>query len=579
VDIRETIKTLLGLKKLPEGEGLQGFTDEQLADAASKAREVFATAKTDKDVETATSAHSVVMAVTAEVGSRAEAAAKVESDLAALEAELPVEVSDPEPDPEPAPDPEPEPEEEPAPAEPEVTPAPEPVAIAAAPDPEPEPAPEAPKEKPKPVVPKPSAPPATKSLVRLTAAADASTDYSAGMPLPFNEVGQLFKDKAEHMRGGKPGDRGHILRAEVTYPTELSLDHNTPGDVNMEKINPIVAAAQEETARVLRRIRDSRDPEEITELAAAGGVCAPPTPRYEICQQGDDNRPLRDSLVRFGATRGGILTMSPPSLSDVDGAVSVITEAEDATGYVYPVDCIRVDCGSPTTTTVQKIPLCMEVGNFMNLAYPELFRAWWGYGQVAHARVAEVELWDGMCELSDSRTANAVGLGATRNTLTEIERYAAQLRYQFRIDPGTPLRLWYPDWLKSVLRADLTNQAPGDGTLAVSDAQLTRYFAASNIALTSVLDGQDPGSGDDPFPTTVNVILALEGTFLFLDMGRLDFGTEIRDFTQIRNNDVGAFMETFENVAAVCNGPQCIELPICATGTAAAADGSVVCAS
>lgn len=602
MELREIIKKVLGLKKDPEGEGLAGFSDEQLVNAFGKLRDAFTEARTNEDTEAMTSALEALNGIKAAQDTRATEAADRSKTVSELDDQFSKITATDEPVKEEEEEEKPaEPANEPAPkpVEPETTPAPvvvapvttpvatspEIVQVAASVDPEviaaavkaaiesTRPAP----EPTKPAVPAPSRLPdnTDRPLVQLTAAADASQSYSAGMPIPFEEVGPAFKDKAEHFHGEK-GDRAFIARATITYPEDLMLRAGTDADQNMARINEMLASVQSETAGVLKRIRDSRDPDEITELAAAGGICAPPTPRYEICQQGSDVRPLRDSLLRFGATRGGILTMSPPKLADVDGAVSVYTAAQDETGYDYPKDCIRVECGTPRTTSVKAIPLCMEVGNFMNLYYPEMFRAWWGYGQIAHARTAETELWDGMVALSTARTAIDHGFGASRNTLNELDRYGTQLRYEYRINEETPLRLWAPFWSKALLRADLTNQHPGDGTMSVSDAQLVRWLADRNMAVTFVLDAQAPGDGDDPLPGSFVGILALEGTFLHLDGGSLDFGTEIRDFDQIRNNDAGAFMETFENVEAICNGPQAITFKTCPTGASSEAIASAI---
>jgi hypothetical protein len=128
-----------------------------------------------------------------------------------------------------------------------------------------------------------------------------------------------------------------------------------------------------------------------------------------------------------------------------------------------------------------------------------------------------------------------------------------------------------------MMQVDFLRQQPGDNAVDTARAAISRYFANFGVATTYVLDGQASSSAGytqadnaalNPWPETVDIIYTVDGTFIHLDMGTLDFGTEIRDFTQIRQNDSGAFFETFENVARV--GPQAGRLRLtglCSNGT------------
>lgn len=600
MDIREKLKLLLGLKKLPEfstdKRPLQGFTDEQLEEADQKSKAVFTAAKEDKDIDTAEEAFAISQAIKEEVELRTQERKDLDERFAALEEQLDPEAVVVETDPADAVDPpaDPDPVDPPAdpavgtdpPADPAVETPPPAVAADATPDTE---GADALRAKllaaaAKPIVPRSSGLPSEATPVRIVASAGGA-EVAPGMTMTMEEMGKAFVAKADAISGSKSKSKDRVAKIHLNdLPDDVTFDRRAPAEESHARIMELVSAAQEETSARLRQIVGAgRDGEQVLELTAAGGFCRPFPVRYDICTQGDDDRPLRDSLISLNLPRGGTQFITPPTLSVVDGSVNVYTEAQDTTGYDYPKGCIRVECPESDEAVVQAITLCMEVGNFQRLAWPEVFQTWWTYGKIQHARTAEVELWDRMVSLSTARTANGAsgtGFGAFRNTITELERYSKQLRYEYRIAPAAPLRLWIPDWAIAQLRADLTNQQPGDSTLGVSDAALYQYLASLNIAVSTVMDGQDPGNGDDPLPTSVVGILALEGTFIFGEMGELDFGTEIRDWTQIRQNDSGAFMETFETVFAVCNGPQAITLPICPSGTSSAAvEDVVVCAS
>lgn len=599
-EILEHLKTLLGLKELPDGKELSGFSEEQLADAVTKAKEAFDSAKESSDLAGATLARDVIKAVKAEMSQREEAAAAVEKELADLEAEIAAETEtqdeeseetdeadDTDADEEEVEQVEVETEESPAAEEtteveveaPAEEPEKEPATVAASLSTAP--------AKPKRPAPKSSGKPAkAKPLLTITASADVA-NFSVGQRMGVADLGEAFFRRADALiAGGKVTPKSALASMQLEIPQERKLDPSWSPERNTEIINEVVLQAQADLAKTLKRMRTTKDADELDELTAAGGLCAPIEPRYDVMQIGDDVRPLRDSLPKFFARRGGVRYVTGatiPLMEDLDGSVNIYTEADDTSGDRYPKGCIRIDCPEWEEVLVKAITFCVITGTWQQMTFPEYWRAFWRQGQVLFARTAETELWDDMWALTKKVSAGE-GLGATSDVLTQVSRAAQQLKWRYRINPNTPLRMWAPDWLKDILKVDLARRAPGDGldnTLGATDAQLARWFAARNIAITYVLDAQSPGgtSGDvqaegalNPWPSTVNVILAPEGTFLGLDMGRLDFGTEIRDFDMIRQNDVAGFYETWEAVAQL--GPESLGLTlnICPDGTTAGVD-------
>lgn len=603
------IAELLGLKKVPES-----FTIEQLNQAEAAARENFASAKADNDFDGASAAAEEIKSIATQRDEAVTAAQTAAEKFAALEAELPEPVASDQPDDAEADDDKADEAEEPAgtpdPVEPEVVVAePEKVAVAASvPDPVPSPSPTpeiinpvlaatpAPAPEPeatpapaprRPVQPPSSPAPAPRqdTTVTLTAAGDVK-DHSAGQNMKPEALGPAFVAAAESMLKGKSLGRKTIATLGWSYPEDRTLRHRDSIEANTAKINEVVAAAQEQTSKTLKAIMaaDPRDTAQLDELTAEGGLCAPVNVRYEIFTVGTTDRPLRDSYTRFGATRGGIRFNAPPTLRSIrtstPNGVMVITEEDDTTGSRYPKDCLVVDCGADTEVTVQAIPLCVQTGTWDKLFFPENFQATWGLARVLHSRIAEETLWTRMETLSTAVTGGE-GLGAVPDALSALDRALAQYRWRHRISPQTPLRIRTQAWVQDLFRADLARRAPGDSTLAVSNGEIARYFAARNAAVSYALDANTPGgvNGDfqaagglNPWPDSVEFNISIDGTFLFLDGPSLDFGTEIRDMDMIRNNDVGAFMETFENLAFV--GPEAVHLSldICPDGTTAGPD-------
>lgn len=586
MDIRKIIQNLLGIedKDMPEGENLEGFSDEQIEQARSLSSDAFTAAKEARDLGAAREATQTVEALATEQTVRADAA-NFDTEIAELEGRVSA-TNDPDPEGDPTPDPEPDPEPEPV-VEPEVTPEPvtvvEPPKVEAVKPVAAQPAAEAPKEKvaaasvtpiavkAPPVVPAPSAAPATspKAKVTILAAGDVK-GHSAGTEMQPSDLAEPWVAKMEAATTGRIKDRLNVGSLTVEYPSDRFLSDRDTADINMEKVAAVQALAQEQARQHIAELlsTSSGDYGKLSVLTAEGGLCAPVNVRYDIFGVGTDKRPLRDGLSRFGATRGGIQFNEPPVLTSVAGSSAVFTEAQDAAGTDYPKDCIRVDCGELITVKISAVTLCMEVGNFQRLTYPENFAEWWRLGKVAHARLAEETLWAGIVALGAGShgtltSASMTGVGTTRQFLAALARATQQYRDRHRTGDELVLRTLIPSWLVTMMQEDLTNQAPGDATIALAKSAITRYLAAFNVVAAFVLDGQvssDTGTyaqadgALNGWPSSVTVAIYPEGALLFLDRGTLDFGTEIRDFDQIRNNDSGAFMETLENVAHV--GPE-----------------------
>lgn len=389
--------------------------------------------------------------------------------------------------------------------------------------------------------------PAPKAVapVVITAGADlpgitAGSEFSS-----ISEVAQAILSRKHGMgrTSGGDGEQHTVATFSTTYPANRSL---TANDIegNRSKINAVVA------------------PEAII---AAGGLTAPVETSYDIFELGETSvRPVRDALAVFGADRGGLRFMTPPLLTDLDGAVSVWTMQDDIDAASpdgpNPVKpCLRVAAGVEVTVYTDAIPLCLTFGNLSSRAYPELVERHTQLGMVQHARFAETRLLTRIGALSTQVSA-ASQLGAARDIFVQIEQAASAYRSRYRLDPNSPLRTIFPEWFKNALRADLTKQLPGDGTSGtfnLGESEINQWFSTRNINVSWHLDGETGqifGAQADGallgFPANVIWYLFSEGTFLFLDGGTLDLGL-VRDSTLNGTNDYKIFLETFEGVAKV----------------------------
>lgn len=305
-------------------------------------------------------------------------------------------------------------------------------------------------------------------------------------------------------------------------------------------------------------------------ITASGGLCAPLTPWYNLQTFGDSCRPLRDSLPAFKADRGGIRFVTPPVLSDLAGSVRATTAAQDASGYTNetpegptaPKPCLHVTCGVEDTAVVQAVSSCLTFGNMGARTYPEQVEAWLKLSRIEFARYQEQQLLSALDAGSIQMTASQT-FGAVYSILEQIAFTVDSFRDRYRICSGVRLKLVAPFWIKSILKADIAAQSPGDGLAryAVSDAQLEDFlrirgvepvFVQDTLSTDPQLDAPTAGALST-WPTDVRWFLFPEGHWLYLDSGVLDLGL-VRDSTLNSQNNYQIWMEEFNGLAKVGGG-------------------------
>ncbi len=383
------------------------------------------------------------------------------------------------------------------------------------------------------------------ATLAITAGADIP-GVSAGSPLgDMKAVAKAMADRMHQMRrtSGGDGEQHTVATIVASFPEERTLYANDPEGNK-------------------RKIEDVTSQEAIT---AAGGLCAPVETRYDIFDTGGvTDRPVKSALAPFNADRGGIRFLTPPTLADFEGIGSVWTLQDDidaaTPGAPDPVKpCIRIACGAEVTVFTDALPLCLTFGNLNARAYPELIARHNELALIQQARFAETRLLTRIGSLSTAVTAGRT-LSAAIDFLAQVDRAQASYRNRHRLNDVAAMRVIAPQWLKELMRADLSMRMPGDGlegNLMVADAQIDAFFRARNVNITWTLDGETgqvfgaQAAGPlQSFPSTVVWYMFLEGTFLFLDGGTLDLGL-VRDSTLNGTNDYKMFVETFEGVAKV----------------------------
>jgi hypothetical protein len=369
------------------------------------------------------------------------------------------------------------------------------------------------------------------AAVAITAGADIP-GYTAGSPVAdMKEVAGLMSKRLHAFRNvnGGNGEQHIVASFATSFPEERTL--TTDAESNWAKIQAVTS------------------PEA---LVASGGHVAPFEVKYDIFGLGSTARPVRDSLAKFQANRGGIRYITPPVLSSYANAVGVWTNATDTNPGTDVKTSLTVAAASENTVATDAVTLQMQFGNLATRAYPELIARHNELGLIQHAREAEQYLLTKIGDASTAVTTTSL-IGFGRDFLVQMGRAAAAYRSRHRMEADAPLRAIIPGWVKDAMAADLTLSMPGDNSMNVY-GEIEGYVASRGINLTVALDqnvfGAQSSGALVEFADSFTWYLFAEGSFLFLDGGTLDLGI-VRDSTLVGTNDYKMFVETFEGVAFI----------------------------
>lgn len=393
----------------------------------------------------------------------------------------------------------------------------------------------------------------TSAPVAITAGADIP-GYTAGSTITnMSEVSKAMEKRLHSLRrvNGGDGEQHIVASISTQYPESRTL--SSDAESNWNKIQNVVG------------------PEA---LIASGGHATPLETKYDVFGFGSSDRPVRDSLPRFQADRGGIRFITPPQLKDYTAATGIWTAANDAATPHNPLvkNSLTVNGAAEQTAETDAVTLQLQFGNLFSRAYPELLARHNELGLIQHARESEINLLNKISAKSTAvTTTNLLGFG--RDFLVQVKRAGTAYRSRHRISLDTNLKAIIPAWVYDAISADLTMSMPGDSTVGLGESEINGYLASSNVTLTASLDlnafGAQGAGALLEFPDTFQWYLFSEGSFVFLDGGTLDIGI-IRDSSLVGTNDYKMFVESFEGVAFVGIESLAITSTINVNGAAAA---------
>lgn len=325
-------------------------------------------------------------------------------------------------------------------------------------------------------------PPQEPRLVARTVvtAAGGSPGFTQGQEITSSaHLAKAFAEKIRAMTTGRVsgGDKVYVANATTSYPDDRLL-------------------RAEDWVGNWTKMERATSP---TALTAAGGICEPLQPLYDVEVIGSTARPVRDSLARFGLDRGGIQYRPPVSAATVlADATGVWSDDQDSSDAGDTKGCYEVACPGVETALIHAVWLCLEFSNISARTDPESTAANVEQGMIAHARRAENQLLRLIQAESKVLSAPKV-IGAARDLLANVDKAAAYYRNRHRIDTDVSMTCILPAWVRYMMRTDVARQmAAGDWlqALGVADAQIDQWFRNRSVSPVWHLDGGIGGTNE-----------------------------------------------------------------------------------
>jgi hypothetical protein len=254
-------------------------------------------------------------------------------------------------------------------------------------------------------------------------------------------------------------------------------------------------------------------------LVAAGGLCAPLETLYDVDVIGSAARPIKAALTGFQVERGGITYRPNTSAATAVHGAGQWTMEDDQANDGREKACYEVECPGLESEFVWAAYLCLQFSNITTRFDPETTASNIQQGAIAHARLADNLLLSKMAAESKLLTSSRV-IGATRDLLVNVDKVSAYYRNRHRIDENLPLMWVAPAWVKQLMRADLARQmAAGDWAeaLAPADSMINGWFSARGVTPVWHMDGI---AGSDEVQTVTITGAPTGGTFTLTYAGQ-----------------------------------------------------------
>lgn len=473
------------------------------------------------------------------------------------------------------------------------------------------------------------------------AAAPAEGSLAAGAtPAPRREVRVNLSGLRSRQTAHRPAPTTQaltmrdVVRAAPDLPNyQNGMDFHDLGAAINSRLMSFNSAPFDQAARANRHIRQqfglaairkpfedglivrSADPEHIEDvfahavsesrlpggsLVASGGWCAPSETLYDLFEMGESRDGLF-SLPEINVNRGGIRWTPGPDFQslyaditgfhyteeqDIDGTYAVDANG-DGTGAAGDKPCYKVPCPDFLEARLDLDGLCISAGLLQRRGYPEMIARVVRGALVAHDhRLAARKIGD-VVSGSTAIAMPAGQVGAAAPILTAIELQVQHYRTGVRMARGTTLEAVFPDWVRGVIRSDLSRRL-GVELISVPDSRIDQWFRDRGVNPQFIYNWQDIGTtaaGDfTAWPTEVTFLLYAAGTWVSGGSDVITLDTIYDSILLGQNDYIALFTEEGYLVAKRGHDSRAVTVPICADGSTGAGveiacDGSAAVAA
>lgn len=385
----------------------------------------------------------------------------------------------------------------------------------------------------------------------------------------FHELGGLFSTHAKQIMN--PGQAGHMFRLNREFDESRQLGFNV--DLNNQRMQAWFGAGQGQQ----------------TPLAAACGLCGPGDVDHTHPVCSEEGRPIRDALPQFQATRGKITFAPAMSIGDLSQNVSIWTLEDDeaacavgSPGSPGPTKpCPPILCPEELTCATDAVVRCVTVGNFQAQFSPEFWASTLALLMAEFDRVAEQKIIEEI-HAASVNLGVVDGCNTLASFLTGINSIVAADRSAQR-NMSRRYRVIADAYIRDYLRNQvITNLGVSNniGSLQLADATINAWLNDVGVTPVWTFDGTFDGEQHrillpGEIPADAGVYIQPEDSFVFLDGGTLDLGTDIHDSMLNATNDRQAFAESFEKTCFRGCSAYYFEIPV-ASGCGC---GNVQCTS
>lgn len=313
-------------------------------------------------------------------------------------------------------------------------------------------------------------------------------------------------------------------------------------------------------------------------LIAAGGWTSPSEQLYDFCDVPEATDLI--SLPEIAINRGGIRWPVEPDLSAIFEAFEWFfteTELQAVDGNGNPT-AIKQTVEVPAPSEFRELRLnavgySVTAGILQRQGWPESIEWFLRSLTQEHFRAMSRrkirDMWNGgnAVKVFDA----ALQVGGVSGQLNALALYATNLRLNKGLSRTATIEGVAPSWFHEALRADLA-MMEGKDTFAVSDAEITAWLSARNIAFQFVGDWQTRGLGQPghldtlKWPGHVDIMMYPAGTWFASTSNIIEVGVMYpKDQLQV-NRYTEFFTEDAIAVGKRCGQSANLRIPLKVTG-------------